>query len=567
MPARVRVSNIPLHVRKEEFANIFGGLDGCLECRLVNENDRPVGYASFADERFAAMARDAYHMWQGFGNSGLIVEIMMEQRPQAGVMGAVGDGFRTGAMKRPPQDMIDSGGFKQRRGMGGQAEYGGPLQGGTYAPQQGPPSQERYRFAQQQGGSSRFQEGGQYDDYVPAQSQLPAGGGANNFDGKGGFDDGKYGEAGPVGGVPLDQFGGLRVPPELQSQLLVLQQGRQAQHGGEVDRLPDRHMDRPVDRPPPMDRPIERPPIRMESQHRQYANGRPGPGEPYRQAAYEDRTLRRPHQEALDGRGSQFDHPIGGGPGPSEFRLVPGDAPPFRSDRPPFQDGPLGGGGGDGPSPYRGGGGGPPERQIYGEDRGPHMPPPSPFDRSFPVYGAAGRAAAEAVSGTPLPPEARPVIYVEGLPADIAQREVSHIFRPCPGFQRVRLVSKASKVDAATTTMLAFVDFADIASSTNAMHALQGYPLDPEASQTIVLKLKYAIDRHHRPAAYAGGRSGGAGPRGGRGASGGDAPSRGSRGGQGSRDQSRGGGRGRGSTGADGNSSRSTNSHAKSSRP
>lgn len=65
-----------------------------------------MGYASFADERFAAMARDAYHMWQGFGNSGLIVEIMMEQRSQPGVMGAAVDNFRSGGVKRPPQDMI-----------------------------------------------------------------------------------------------------------------------------------------------------------------------------------------------------------------------------------------------------------------------------------------------------------------------------------------------------------------------------------------------------------------------------------------------------------------------------
>lgn len=40
MPARLRVTNIPLHIRKEEFASIFGNLEGCMECRLVNENDK-----------------------------------------------------------------------------------------------------------------------------------------------------------------------------------------------------------------------------------------------------------------------------------------------------------------------------------------------------------------------------------------------------------------------------------------------------------------------------------------------------------------------------------------------
>lgn len=542
MPTRVKVSNIPLHVRKEEFANIFGALDGCLECRLVNENDRPVGYASFADERFASMARDAYHMWPGFGNSGLIVEILGELRPPIGSLDAADNGFRPGMMKRPPPEMLDPGGFKQRRGTGGLGEHGLPPLGSSFPAQQGPPSQERYRLPSQQepGSASRFFEGGQYEDYVPAQSQLPPPGG---FDNRGGYGNAKYGQGPHAAPAPVDQFGGMRVPPELQSQLMMLQ-GRQGQYGGEMDRMSDRHLDRPaLDRTPPMGRPPERPPVRMEPMLRQYDNVRPGDARPgdersgdgrlgdtYHKSPYDDRAPRRPHQDSFEGRGSQFEqHP--GGPGPSQFQTP--DGPPPRGER-PFQGGPHGSGGMSPPYHKMGGH---PERQPFNTDRGPNMPPPSSFDRSFPAYGAAGRAAAEAVAGTPLPPEARQVLYVEGLPADISQREVSHIFRPCPGFQKVRMVSKPSKMDPNVISMLAFVDFTDIASSTNAMHALQGYPLDPEASQTIVLKLKYAIDRHNRPSTYSGTRA--VASRGGNH----ELSTRGSRGGQG-RER----GRGRGGT-------------------
>lgn len=45
---RLCVTNVPLHVRKEEFGSIFRPLDGCLECRLVSLNNRHAGLCTFA---------------------------------------------------------------------------------------------------------------------------------------------------------------------------------------------------------------------------------------------------------------------------------------------------------------------------------------------------------------------------------------------------------------------------------------------------------------------------------------------------------------------------------------
>lgn len=68
---------------------------------------RPVGYVAFADERFAGMAQTGYHLWQGFGNNGLVVDMLVEHRPDGG--GPPQDPQYRGAaagMKRPPGDAL-----------------------------------------------------------------------------------------------------------------------------------------------------------------------------------------------------------------------------------------------------------------------------------------------------------------------------------------------------------------------------------------------------------------------------------------------------------------------------
>ena len=68
---------------------------------------RPVGYVVFVDERFAGMAQSAYHLWQGFGNGGLMVDMLVEHRPDGG--GPPQDSqYRGGGgpLKRPPVDAL-----------------------------------------------------------------------------------------------------------------------------------------------------------------------------------------------------------------------------------------------------------------------------------------------------------------------------------------------------------------------------------------------------------------------------------------------------------------------------
>eukprot|EP01103_Thecamoeba_quadrilineata_P020323 TRINITY_DN865_c0_g2_i2.p2 TRINITY_DN865_c0_g2~~TRINITY_DN865_c0_g2_i2.p2 ORF type:complete len:115 (+),score=17.02 TRINITY_DN865_c0_g2_i2:396-740(+) len=77
-----------------------------------------------------------------------------------------------------------------------------------------------------------------------------------------------------------------------------------------------------------------------------------------------------------------------------------------------------------------------------------------------------------------IPPEASNTLYVEGVPNDATDREISHIFRPFPGFQSTRLLQKESKQNPGRTYYLCFVEFDNKFQSTVAMHALQGYRME-----------------------------------------------------------------------------------------
>jgi len=78
----------------------------------------------------------------------------------------------------------------------------------------------------------------------------------------------------------------------------------------------------------------------------------------------------------------------------------------------------------------------------------------------------------------PIPPDASSTLYIEGLPLDATEREVSHIFRPFPGYQSLRVLSKESKQNPLRTYNLCFVEFDNKVQSTVAMFALQGYRMD-----------------------------------------------------------------------------------------
>eukprot|EP00697_Spironema_sp_BW2_P007628 gnl/Spiro4/21961_TR10780_c0_g1_i2.p2 gnl/Spiro4/21961_TR10780_c0_g1~~gnl/Spiro4/21961_TR10780_c0_g1_i2.p2 ORF type:complete len:107 (+),score=10.17 gnl/Spiro4/21961_TR10780_c0_g1_i2:748-1068(+) len=79
------------------------------------------------------------------------------------------------------------------------------------------------------------------------------------------------------------------------------------------------------------------------------------------------------------------------------------------------------------------------------------------------------------------PQGACPTLFVNNLPRDVTEREMSILFRFMPGFQASRLISKENKP-------ICFVDFVDASSATMAMHMLQGYRLDAQHLQGITIE-------------------------------------------------------------------------------
>eukprot|EP01092_Planopodium_desertum_P014108 TRINITY_DN7017_c0_g1_i1.p1 TRINITY_DN7017_c0_g1~~TRINITY_DN7017_c0_g1_i1.p1 ORF type:complete len:240 (+),score=27.66 TRINITY_DN7017_c0_g1_i1:37-756(+) len=98
---------------------------------------------------------------------------------------------------------------------------------------------------------------------------------------------------------------------------------------------------------------------------------------------------------------------------------------------------------------------------------------------------------------TPLPADANSTLYVEGLPADISERELSHIFRPYSGFQSIRLLPRStvpSKSPPTKPFYLCFVEFDNKTQAHQARDNLQGYKLDLKLpnSRTNNLRISFA---------------------------------------------------------------------------
>jgi len=99
------------------------------------------------------------------------------------------------------------------------------------------------------------------------------------------------------------------------------------------------------------------------------------------------------------------------------------------------------------------------------------------------------------VGNAVLPPDASPTLYVEGVPNDATEREVSHIFRPFPGFQTVRTFQRESRKVSGTTYLLCFIEFDNPHLATNAMQMLQGYKFDlRNRDSTRGLRISYAVN-------------------------------------------------------------------------
>lgn len=91
----------------------------------------------------------------------------------------------------------------------------------------------------------------------------------------------------------------------------------------------------------------------------------------------------------------------------------------------------------------------------------------------------------------PLPHDASPTLFVEGLPSDCTRREAAHVFRPFFGFKEVRLVRKDGK-RSGSPLVLCFVDFHDAQHAANALEALQGYKFDETSQDSDALRLQFA---------------------------------------------------------------------------
>ena len=89
-----------------------------------------------------------------------------------------------------------------------------------------------------------------------------------------------------------------------------------------------------------------------------------------------------------------------------------------------------------------------------------------------------------------LDPNATNTIYVEGIPLDATEREVSHIFRPYPGFNKLRLIKKEKN---GKKIIICFVDFDTVIQSTVCIATLQGYRFDK--NDLVGLRLSYGIKK------------------------------------------------------------------------
>ena len=89
-----------------------------------------------------------------------------------------------------------------------------------------------------------------------------------------------------------------------------------------------------------------------------------------------------------------------------------------------------------------------------------------------------------------LDPNATSTVYVEGIPLDATEREVSHIFRPYPGYKSLRLIEKEKN---GKKTIIGFVDFENVIQSTVCINTLQGYRFDK--NDLLGLHLSYGVKR------------------------------------------------------------------------
>lgn len=89
----------------------------------------------------------------------------------------------------------------------------------------------------------------------------------------------------------------------------------------------------------------------------------------------------------------------------------------------------------------------------------------------------------------PIPKHATNTVYVEGVPSGASEREVSHIFRPFPGFKAVRLIPREKRPG--EKVIFCFADFENKFQTTLVINTLQGYRFDKD--DILGLQFSYAV--------------------------------------------------------------------------
>lgn len=83
------------------------------------------------------------------------------------------------------------------------------------------------------------------------------------------------------------------------------------------------------------------------------------------------------------------------------------------------------------------------------------------------------------------------IVYVEGLPLNVTEREVAHMFRPFQGFKSVRLVIREKNGE---KSIICFADFENMVQSTICINTLQGYRFDK--NDLIGLHFSYGVSKN-----------------------------------------------------------------------
>ena len=113
-----------------------------------------------------------------------------------------------------------------------------------------------------------------------------------------------------------------------------------------------------------------------------------------------------------------------------------------------------------------------------------------------------------------LPHDATSTLYIEGLPSDATEREVSHLFRRYEGmgFQSVRIRAIESSKAPGTQLKLCFAEFDNAHQATIALAGVQGYRFDVKAENGTPLRVTYAKSKGNPPGGKGGGKGGGPPP-------------------------------------------------------